>query len=165
MVSKSGISSLNPYNKHPLLHESYTAYLFLPCSCCAFRAGEIEDFREEKAESRLVSMMGQWLLQIGKATEIPANGCKHESVIVSHSEHWKKNSFDRKHCDFSSFKVLCPPPEWCVPPKLSKWFEHFPLRSAYPRAKPPNYFLLTVFILHSSTSARPKAPRSAWYGM
>lgn len=167
VVSESGISSLNPCNKHPLLQKSNVSYLFLPCCCYAFRAGGTEDFREGKAESQLVSTMEQWLPQIRKATEIPAHGCKQESVILFHSDTWKKNTFDRKHCNFLSFKVLCPPQWYGGGHNINpcKWFKHFPLKSPYSRAKPPNHFPLTVFILHSFASARPKAPQSVWYGM
>ena len=101
------LSSLHPYTKHPLLQESNTSYLFPPCSCYAFQVGGNEDFQEEKAESRLVLMKEQRSLQISKATEIPANGCKHKSVILSHSDTKKKNSFDGKCCNFSSFNILC----------------------------------------------------------
>lgn len=77
------LSSMHPYNKHLLLQQSNTSYLFLPCSCYVFQVGGNEDFQEEKAKSWLVSMKEQWSLQISKATEIPANGCKHKSVILS----------------------------------------------------------------------------------
>lgn len=133
------------------------SYLFLPCPCYAFRVGGTEGFQEEKAESQLVSMMEQWLLQIRKATGIPANGCKRESEILSHSDtFWRKIAL-MGNCNFSSFKVSCPSPEGCVPPELSKQFEHFPLRPPYSRAKPPNDFPLTISGLHSSSPTSPKA--------